>query len=74
MLSRNGKVNGNGNFNWVDAIIDSAIVAGLAFFSTLLGLMSQGAIGTKECITAGITASIQFFTFMAIKRGLKKAE
>ncbi len=65
----------NKKFNWKDAVLDSLIVAGLNFFSTL---SAMGAIGllrdpAQALVGAVISAGFGFFYTLAIKRGLKKA-
>lgn len=74
MLSRNGKNKHNGDFDWSDALIDSAIVAGLAFFSTLGGVSLVGLSEIKSYAVASITACTQFFLWLAIKRGLREKQ
>lgn len=74
MLNRNGKINGNGNFDWSNALADAVIMAGLTFFTTLGGL---GATGLLSNPALGFTASIisaggEFFAILVIKRGLKE--
>lgn len=69
-----GKNNADGTFDWQGAILDSGIIAGVTFFSTLgagavTGIPTQAAI-----IGAGIAAATQFFITLAIKRGLREKE
>ncbi len=76
MLNRNGINNENGSFDWEDAVIDAAIMAGSSFFAVLLGL---GAVGLLEnptvgLLAAGIAAGAQFCAVLAIKRGLREKE
>jgi len=76
VLNRNGKNSENGDFDWDDALIDAAIMAGSSFFAVLIGL---GAVGLLEnpvtaLIAAGIAAGAQFFAILAIKRGLRERE
>jgi len=76
VLNRNGKNNENGDFDWRDAIIDAAIMAGCSFFAVLVGL---GAVGLLEnpttgLLAAGISAGAQFCAVLAIKRGLREKE
>lgn len=76
MLNRKGKNNDNGSFDWEDAIIDAAIMAGSSFFAVLVGL---GAVGLLEnpttgLLAAGIAAGAQFFAILAIKRRLREEE
>ena len=74
LLNRNGKNNENGSFDWRDALIDAAIMAGSSFMAVLVGL---GAVGLLENLTtgllaAGLAAGAQFFAILAIKRGLRE--
>ena len=76
MLNRNGKNRENGSFDWEDAVIDAAIMAGSSFFAVLIGL---GAVGLLEnpttgLLAAGIAAGAQFFAILAIKRGLREEQ
>jgi hypothetical protein len=76
VLNRNGRNNENGSFDWKDAIIDAAIMAGCSFFAVLVGL---GAVGLLEnprigLLAAGIAAGAQFCAVLAIKRGLREKE
>ena len=72
MLDRNGRNNPNGSFDWEDALIDAGIMSGLSFFGALAGL---GVVGLLKdplmgILAAGITAGVQFFSILAIKRRL----
>ena len=72
MLTRNGKNNDDGSFNWKDAIIDAAISGGLGFCTAIGGTAAAG-LPTKEMlVAASIAALTQFFLWLAIKRGLRK--
>lgn len=57
-------------FDWSDAVIDSIIVSGLTFFSTLGGGSVAGLSGMAGLNAAAIAASAQFFVFLALKRGI----
>lgn len=60
------------DFDWASAIADAAIVGGLAFFSTITALMATGNSNTRNILlVAGIAAGLQFFLYLAGKRGLK---
>ncbi len=59
-------------FDWNDALIDSGIIAGLTFFTSLAGGNIAGLPNLIAVYSASLTALIQFFTFIAIKRGIKK--
>jgi len=74
LLDRRGKNNEDGSFNWADAIIDATIVAGLSFFTTLGGLGATGLLTdpTKGLLAAFIGAATNFFSFLAMKRGLRE--
>ena len=76
VLNRNGKNDENGSFDWNDAIIDAAIMAGSSFFAVLMGLGAVGLLEnpTTAIIAAGISAGAQFFAILAIKRGLREEE
>ena len=76
VLNRAGKNNDDSSFDWEDAIIDAAIMAGCSFFAVLVGL---GAVGLLEnpttgLLAAGIAAGAQFCAGLAIKRGLREKE
>ena len=72
MLSRNGKRNGNGNFDWKDALCDAGITAAVTFF-TALGGSGVAELGyVKGFLVASVAAGGQFFAFLAVKRGLTK--
>jgi len=61
---------------WKDQLINSGVMAGIAFFSTLASISATGiraAPGTS-LLAAGIAAGLNFFTSLAIQRGLKKEE
>jgi len=56
-----------------EAFINAAIMAGLAFFSTLAGTGVAGLMvePVKAFIAAGVAAGVAFFTGLAIERGIK---
>jgi len=72
MLSRNGKNKKNGDFDWTDAVIDSAIMGGLTFFATLGGTTVAEIPQLQSVVAALIAASTQFFIILAVKRGLRE--
>ena len=75
MLSRKGKNNENGSFNWKDAVIDAAITAGITLCVTGGAMVSTGVIYTKEGVATLFFATLgQFLGFLAIKRGLREKE
>jgi hypothetical protein len=55
-------------FDWKDAILDSAILAGISFFASLGGAVLSSC--SNPFLAAGFTAGSTFFATMAIKRGL----
>jgi|GEM_PF-2002665 len=70
MLSIKGHRNPDGSFDWKDAIIDAGILSGLTFFTNLAGKLAIASpIVFGEAL---VQAVIQFFAFLAIKRGLTK--
>ena len=75
-MTVSGKVKENGDFDWDDALIDAGIVACLGFFSTIGALGVSGVLESPtQCLLSGlISAGIQFFTYLALKRGLTKKE
>ena len=74
VLSVKGQNSNNGSFDWRDALLDSGIMAGLTFFTSLGGLGLTGGIVTRDLIAAGIAAATQFFIVLAIKRGLREKQ
>ena len=74
VLSVNGKNNSDGTFDYKDALIDAGIMAALTFFTSLGGLGLTGTIGTRDFLAAGIAAAIQFFSILAINRGLREKQ
>jgi len=73
MLKIAGTNNGDGSFNWADAVMDSAIMAGYTFFITTAGVTISG-LGdlAHACLPAAIAAGGQFFLVLATKRGLRE--
>lgn len=57
-----------------NALINAAIVAGLGFFSAFAGILSTGIVSDPVAafIAAGTSCGLQFFTSLAVQRGLKK--
>jgi len=72
VLTLRGRNNEGGSFDWNDTLIDAGIMAGLTFFTSLGGLGLTGAIGLREVLAAGVAAATQFFSILAIKRGLRQ--
>jgi hypothetical protein len=73
MLTAAGQNNGDGSFNWKDAVADSAVMAGYTFFITLVGITVSD-LGTlaQACLPGAIAAGGQFFLVLSTKRGLRK--
>jgi len=74
VLSRQGKNNENGSFDWSDALVDAGIMAGSTFFTALGAMMAAGRISPYEVAVCGVAAGGQFFVWLAIKRGLRPKE
>jgi len=76
MMSRNGHNDGDGKFNWINALLDASIAAGLTFFTTLAGVSIVRIFDEPApCIVAaGISAGAQFFIWLAMKRGIVKRD
>ena len=73
MLSRNGKNNNDGSFDWADAIADAAIMAGSTFFVTLGAMHVTNLLtGPEGWLAAAIAAGAEFFIILATKRGLRE--
>ena len=65
---------GTGPFDWRNAFIDSGIIAGLTFFTTLGGVSLVVSNLLTTLVSALVSAATQFFLMLAIKRGLRKSE
>ena len=81
MLSRFGRVRmvaGNDNvkekFDWADALVDSAIIGGIAFGNALVGSLADGVLSSWDVTVSVCTAFLSFITFLGVKRKLVKAE
>lgn len=59
-------------FDWKEALADAGIVAGVYFFTALVGMKIVNIIQdpVTAVVTAGIQAGLGFFMTLAIKRGL----
>jgi hypothetical protein len=68
-----GLVCSNKQDSWIDSIIDALIISGLTFFSTLGGDTVSGLYSIATLKAATIAACIQFFIFLSIKRGIRRA-
>ena len=75
-LSLNGKTNGDGGFDWNNAFADASVMASSSFMSTLAGLGATGLLGSPQTALCAclISAGCQFFTILALKRGLIKVQ
>ena len=69
--------------NLRDKMVNACILAGLAFFKTLVALMGAGVLtGTQAVlenpavflVSGGITAGLEFFTYLAVAKGLTLSE
>jgi len=58
---------------WMEALINAGILAGLTFFSTRAGTSIAGLMAEplKGLLAAGLAAAVTFFTRLALERGLK---
>jgi len=73
MLSRNGKNNSDGNFDWADALIDAGITAGITLCATGGAMVATGVIFTIEGQLTLVFATLgQFFGWLALKRKLRE--
>jgi len=66
--------NGDKRFDWRNALIDAGIIAALTFFSTLAGTKTASLPDITCLYSAFISAAVQFFTILAMKRGIIKRE
>ena len=66
-----------------DKIVNASILAGLAFFKTLVALMGAGVLTGAQAllenpgvflVSGGITAGLEFFTYLAVAKGLTLSE
>jgi len=73
VMSRNGKNNDNGDFDWRDALIDSAIVGAFGFVTTLGAIGATGITSDLQhaLIAASIVGATQFLGWLMLKRGLR---
>ena len=65
---------GNEKFDWKNALIDAGIIACLTFFSTLAGTKTAGLPDITSLYSAFISSMVQFFSVLAIKRGIIKKQ
>ena len=73
-MSIRGENNSDGNFDWESAIIDSAIMGALTFFTSLGGMAAVGIPTRQSLVAAGIAMATQFFLTLAVKRKLRERE
>lgn len=59
-------------FDWVNALWDAGILAGLTFFSTLAGTSALGIGSVTALSSAGVSAGTNFFFLLAMKRNIVK--
>ena len=59
-------------FDWCNNLADASILAGLAFFTCLVGTNIMDVAFLQSLYASGISAAVQFFTLMALKRGITK--
>lgn len=73
MLSRNGKNNSDGDFDWEDALIDSTIVGAFGFVTTLGALGATGIFDgpQRAFLAAFLVGATQFLGWLMLKRGLR---
>lgn len=72
ILTVRGKNDGAGKFDLQDAVFDSLIIAGIAFFSTLSGITIIGVPSADAMVGAAIAAATQFLITLAIKKGIRE--
>lgn len=61
-------------FDWKDALLDSIIVGGTTFVTSLVAGLADGGIGFLDLETALIAGALSFMTFLSIKRGLPQSK
>ena len=61
-------------FDWCGSVADAGILAGLAFFTCLVGTNIMDIMFTQSLYASGISAAVQFFTLMALTRGITQKE
>jgi len=74
LMTLRGENNSNGTFDWEGAIIDSAILGAITFFSALGGMSVIGVPTRDSLVAASISFATQFFIALAIKRKLREPE
>lgn len=75
-LTLKGSLNGNGCFNWAEAILDAGIMSGISFMATMGGLGASGLLANPQqgILACTIAALGEFFAILAAKRGLVKPQ
>lgn len=75
-MSHVGENDGNGNFDWINALTDSTIAGAFTFVSSLAGMAIADIFSDpKSCLfAAGIAGAVSFFGYLAAKRGIIKNE
>jgi hypothetical protein len=63
-------IDAKSSFDWSGALIDAFIMAMVGFFSTLASLAVAGIPGMQGMVASSISGMFQFFSFLAIKRGI----
>ena len=74
LLTLRGHNRPDGEFDWHEALVDSAISACLTFFTSLGGATTTGVPSSQAVMASAIAAATQFFLVLAIKRGIREKE
>lgn len=75
LASRQGDLDGDGKFDWKDAILDALLVGAQATFAAALGMIATGhyIFSDSNCLqTLFVTFGASFVGWLATKRGLAK--
>lgn len=59
-------------FDWDDALIDASIIFFISFFTVLATQGLFNGATTEHLINSIVASSIEFFTILAIKRGIRE--
>jgi len=65
-MSRKGTTNGNGKFDWQDALIDAAISGGITGVTCF--------VATQNAQGAVLAGFLAFLTWLGIKRGVVQGQ
>ena len=57
-------------FDWCGSLADAGIIAGLSFFTCIVGTNLADLALIQSLYAAGVAAGLQFFTIIALKRGI----